>query len=359
MITLFLFACVWFCTAKGMKISAPMTYAFFAFVIITAFFRIDSVYLLPFAALYAAAAVAAVFAPWAEVEFYKPRKKIKKWWKHPRELFGFRIITVLFFFVPMPVLSWIGGTALQFFGPHTKRRQRIMRQNLEKIMPECANDAFMRRVWNNWGRTFVEGLKFTTYKKHMDKYIQFRNKDMLYKYPQFLLTMPHIGNMGLMSLSFVNSGLIIAVTYKHARNPLTNNIVIHTYGYGNVKETNFIPVGNAMPMIRALRNGEILNINSDQRFHGAPYIDFMGVPARTSTGLAQLAIKFNLPILVAHVERTHGAHHAIVFDEFLNIPRTDDLNTDEINGMKMINDAMARIIRQKPDEYLWMHKRWA
>ena len=110
---------------------------------------------------------------------------------------------------------------------------------------------------------------------------------------------------------------------------------------------------------KLIDNSEILNINSDQRFHGAPYIDFMGTPAKTSTGLAQLARKFNLPVLLGHVERTHGAHHEIVFDEFINIPHTDDANADEINGMKLVNDAMGRIILKKPDEYLWLHKRWS
>ena len=174
-----------------------------------------------------------------------------------------------------------------------------------------------------------------------------------------MLAMPHFGYMGLMAASFVNSGLTIAVTYKQARNPLTNDIVLRNYGCGMIRETHFIPVGNAIPMVRALRNGEVLNINSDQRFHGAPYIDFMGVPARTSTGLAQLARKFDLPILMAHVERIHGAKHEIVFDEFINIPHTDDAESDEINGMKLVNQSMERIIKNKPDEYLWMHKRWA
>ena len=103
---------------------------------------------------------------------------------------------------------------------------------------------------------------------------------------------------------------------------------------------------------------EILTINSDQRIHEAPYIDFIGVPARTSTGLSRLARSFNLPVLIAHVERTHGAHHKIIFDEFINIPHTDDANADEINGMKLVNDAMARVIKRKPDEYLWIHRRW-
>ena len=359
MITLFMFACVWICTAKGMKLSAPMTYVFFAFIIFTAIFRVNAVYLLPIAAIYAACAVGAVFVPWSDIEPIKPRNEIKRWWLHPRELFGFRVMNALFYLVPLPVLSWLGGMALQTFGPMIKKRQNAMRKNLEMIIPECANDKFMRRVWNNWGRTFVEGLKYRTYIKKMNKYVTFRNKDMLHKHPQFLLTMPHFGYMGLMSTSFVNSGLTVAVTYKQAKNPLTNTVLLSNYGYGIVKETYFMAVGNALPMVRALRNGEILTINSDQRFHGAPYIDFMGVPARTATGLSQLAIKFNLPILLAHVERTHGAHHAIVFDEFINIPHTDDAAADEINGMKMVNAAMERIIRHKPDEYLWVHKRWA
>lgn len=359
MITLFIFACVWLCIAKGMKCSAPATYMFFIFIIITAVFQINAIYLLPVAAAYAVLAVISVFVPWPEVDSSKQRKFKYRLWKAPQEIFGYRIINALFYFVPLPVLSWVGGAALQAIGPMIKGRQKAMKHNLEMTIPDCANNQFMKTVWNNWGRAFVEGLKFSTYRKKAYKYITFRNKNMLYTHPQFILAMPHFGFMGIMAMAFANSGLRLAVTYRKAKNPLTNDILIKNYGYGNVKEVHFIPVGNAIPMVRALRDGEILNINSDQRFHGAPYIDFMGVPARTSTGLAHLARKFNLPVLLGHVERTHGAHHEIVFDEFINIPHTDDEESDEINGMKMVNDAMGRIIKSKPDEYLWLHKRWA
>lgn len=359
MITLFLFACVWLCMAKGMKVSAPLTYAFFAILVITAIFRIDAIYLLPIAAVYTVFAIISAFVPWPETNSNKPRCAKERWLNHPAELFGFRIINAILFFVPLPVLSWFGGAALQTFGPMIKRRQQITRDNLAMIMPEYANDEFIKRVWNNWGRSFVEGLKFSTYIRKTDKYVTFRNKELLKQHPQFILSMPHLGYMGLMALAFVKSGLTVGVTYRHAHNPLTNEILISNYGYGKVHEIHFIPAGNAMPIIRALRNGEALTINPDQRFHGAPYIDFMGVPAKTSTGAAQLARKFNLPILMAHVERTHGAHHALVFDEIIELPNTGDADADDINGMKIINDAMGRIIKKKPDEYLWMHRRWA
>ena len=360
MITLFLLACAWICTAKGLiKTSAILTYVFFLTIVLTAIFQIDSVYLLPIAVIYAAFAIIAVMRPWSAVEGEKARTTKKRWWKHPRELFGYRIMNTILFPIPLPVLSWIGGTVLETFGPFVKKRQNIMQNNLAKIIPECNNPAFMRRVWNNWGRSFVEGLKFHSYRKNMDKYVTFRNHGMLFEHPQFLLAMPHYGYMGVMALAFVNSGLTIAVTYRSPSNPLTNHILLQNYGYGYVHEAHFIPTGNAIPMVRALRDGEILNINSDQRVHGAPYIDFMGVPAKTSPGLATLARKFNLPVLIGHVERTRGVKHEIVFDEIINIPHTDDAESDEINGMKLVNSAMERVIRAKPDEYLWLHNRWA
>ena len=354
-----MFACVWICTAKGMKLSGPMTYVFFVFLLLTAFVRVDAVYLLPIAAIYAVCAVFGVFARWPDADSPKRKKPIKRFWKYPRELFGYRVMNALFWFVPLPVLSWLGGTVLQTIGPLIKTRQEAMRKNLEMTIPEYANDKFMKRVWNNWGRAFVEGLKFTTYTKKQHKYVTIKNRKMLYEHPQFLLSMPHFGYMGLMAIAFRGSGLKLAVTYRKASNPLTDHILLQNYGYGNVPEATYIPVGNAIPMVRAIRNGEILTINSDQRVHEAPYIDFMGVPARTSTGLSRLARSFNLPILVAHVERTHGVHHEIIFDEFINVPHTDDANADEINGMKLVNDAMARVIKNKPDEYLWIHRRWA
>jgi KDO2-lipid IV(A) lauroyltransferase len=359
MITLFLFACVWICTAKGLKVSGPMTYVFFAFLIFTAIFRVDSLYLLPIAAVYMIFAIYGVFAPWPSVEAPKHNRPKRRFLKHPFELFSYRIMKSILFFVPLPALSWLGGAVLGAVGPHIRVRQDAMRKNLEMTIPECANDKFMKRVWNNWGRAFVEGLKFPAYCKNMNTYVTFRNKNKLYEHPQFLLSLPHFGYMGLMALGFRNSGLKLTVTYKKAVNPLTNDILLENYGYGNVPEATYVPVGNAIPMIRAIKNGEILTVNSDQRVHGTPYIDFMGVPARTSTGIARLARQFNLPILIAHVERTRGFRHEIVFDEFVNVPHTDNAEADEINGMKLVNDAMGRVIKNKPDEYLWIHRRWS
>jgi KDO2-lipid IV(A) lauroyltransferase len=358
MISLLMFVSLWICTAKDLS-GAKYMHAFFLLLLFaTVFVDIKSPHLLPALLLFVIAAVYALCSNWPEYAAQRPRKWKKKWIKNPMEIILFRSFVWLFKLLPLPAVSWIGGRLVETFGPRMKRRQKCVESNLKMIMPENNNPEFIRKMWNNWGRVFAEGLKFSTYVKHKSKYITVKNKELFDTPGQYLLAMPHSGYMGLMSLSFLNTGRRMAVTYKFPSNPLSRNIILKNYGYGQIKELSFIPTGNAFPLMRAIKSGEIININSDQRASLGEVLDFMGHPARTSAGLAQLACKFNLPVLIAHVQRSHGAHHELVFDEFVQMPKTQDLKQDEMTGMQLVNDAFARVIKKNPVEYLWAHRRW-
>lgn len=358
MITLLMFISLWIATAKDIKPVKYLNLFFLIFLLVTAIININTLYLLPIGATYIGFAIYALFAKWPTYAVDKPRKFKKRWIQHPAEVLGHRTFIWIFKLVPLPVLSWVGGKLLETFGPKT-RRQKIAEKNLAMIMPENNNPEFIKKMWNNWGRTFAEGLKYPTYKKHMKRYITIKNHEIFKNSGQTLIALPHMGYMGLMSLSFIKGGKKIGVTYKFPSNPLSNEILLENYGDTQVDEVSFIHTGNAFPMMRALKNGDSLNINSDQRVHAGERLLFLGRPARTSTGITQLARKFNLPIIIGHVQRTHGAHHMVVFDEMVNIPRTDDAHADEVAGMQMVNDAMGRAIRKSPSEYLWVHRRWA
>lgn len=156
MITLALFLCLWICTAKDIRAARYLSWAFVAYLVITALFRIDTLYLLPVLAVFVGFAIYALVTPWREYYVKKQRKWKKRWIQHPGELLGYRAALLILKFIPLPVLSWIGGRVMQWAGPKSKRRQKIMSDNLAMIMPENNNPEFMRRVWNNWGRVFAE-----------------------------------------------------------------------------------------------------------------------------------------------------------------------------------------------------------
>ena len=155
MITLGILLCLWICTAKDIRPAAIMTWVFVAYLVITALFHINSIYLLPILAVYIAFAIYALVRPWRVYYGNKFRPWKKRWIQHPAELLGYRIASRALRLVPLPVLSWMGGKILEHFGPKSERRQLFITQNLAKIMPENNNPEFIRRIWNNWGRTFA------------------------------------------------------------------------------------------------------------------------------------------------------------------------------------------------------------
>lgn len=351
-------ASLWISTAKDLFVAKYMHGFFLILLIATVFIPIKTIYLLPILLVYVGLAVYALCISWPVYDGGRPRKWKKKWIKNPMELLLFRSFTWLFGILPLPAVSWLGGKLVETFGPKMKRRQKLVETNLARIMPENNNPEFIKKMWNNWGRVFAEGLKIKTYIKHSSKYITFKNREKMHEKDKYLIAMPHTGYLGLMSVAFLNSGKKVAVTYKFPSNPLSKDIILENYGFGQIPELYFVPTGNAFPLMRAIKNGDIININSDQRASLGMVLDFMGHPAKTSTGLTQLACKFNLPVLVAHVQRTHGAHHEIVFDEFVEMPKSGDTSKDEIDGMQLVNEAFARVIRKNPSEYLWAHRRW-
>ncbi|MDR0741382.1 MAG: hypothetical protein LBF28_01255 [Rickettsiales bacterium] len=357
MMTIFMFVSLFICTAKDIAAAKPLHWAFLIFLGATVFFRIGHIYLLPTVVIFAAFGIYSLFAKWPEYPVKNNRKWKQKWIKHPAEIVLYRSFVWIFKMLPLPVLSYVGGKLLEFVGPMTKR-QKVAIDNLAVIAPECNNPEFIKNMWNNWGRVFVEGIKYGTYKASHKKYITYKNKELLLNSGQVLLAMPHYGYIGLMAMAFFGGGKRLAATYKFPSNPLSNDIILENYGLGHVPEVSFIPTGNAFPLMRAVKNGDDININSDQRSGTGELLSFIGRPAKTSTGLTQLACKFNLPVLIAHVRRTHGAHHEIIFDEIVHMPKTGDSRADELNGMQMVNDVMGRIIMQDPLEYLWVHRRW-
>ena len=362
MITILMFLSLWIATAKDLRAANYMRWGFVIFLIVTAVFNIDRIYLLAPLAIFVGFAVYGLFAP--ERDYYIKRKRAwkKKWIAHPSEALAYHSAVWLFRLLPFVWLSAISGKLLETVGPYTKAH-KIARRNLEVIMPENNNKEFLKKMWNNWGRTFGESLKFTVYKKNLDKYISFKNRklfdDMNKNHRPYLVCAPHSGNIGVATLAFLGFDAPVGITYKFPSNPLMNDAVLENYGSAVTREIEFIPVGsNAMHIFRTLLKGGVVNINPDQRINDGEILQFFGHPAKTSVGVARIALKLDIPILIAHVRRVDGPKHEIVYDEVLRLPKTGDDNADGINGMQMINDALERAARHHPSEYLWMHRRW-
>jgi len=87
-------------------------------------------------------------------------------------------------------------------------------------------------------------------------------------------------------------------------------------------------------------------------------IPFFGRPAMTAPALAEFALRFDCPVVPARVERLRGARFRITLYPPMDLPRTGDRRADVVAIMTKINAVIEEWVRERPDQWLWLHNRW-
>ncbi|WP_112321401.1 lysophospholipid acyltransferase family protein [Oceanibium sediminis] len=106
-------------------------------------------------------------------------------------------------------------------------------------------------------------------------------------------------------------------------------------------------------MIRHVSRGGFAAVMLDQKAFDGERIDFLGQPAWTATGLAALALKLKLPFVPAYGIRQPDQ---ISFRVEVEPPIP---HTDAVTMTRAANDSLAARVRECPEQWYWLHRRWA
>lgn len=105
-------------------------------------------------------------------------------------------------------------------------------------------------------------------------------------------------------------------------------------------------------LVTHLKKGGILGVLIDQFYHQGEDLDFLGRPARTSTAMAAMALKYDLLLVPVYgIRQPDGLSFELVVEE--PIPHTDARTMTQA-----VNDSLGRMVRQHPEQWLWTHRRW-
>jgi KDO2-lipid IV(A) lauroyltransferase len=74
--------------------------------------------------------------------------------------------------------------------------------------------------------------------------------------------------------------------------------------------------------------------------------------------VAQLALRFNAEIIPARVERTSGANFRLTVFPPVELARTGDRQADTREVMRRVNAVIESWIRERPEQWFWLHRRW-
>jgi KDO2-lipid IV(A) lauroyltransferase len=117
----------------------------------------------------------------------------------------------------------------------------------------------------------------------------------------------------------------------------------------------------ARQALRVLREGGTLGILSDlnSQPHEGVFVPFFGRLACTTAGVATLALKTDAVVIptcaVWNKERKRYFFHG---DPPVELIRTGDHEKDVALNTARFAEAIERLVRMYPEQWLWIHKRW-
>jgi len=168
----------------------------------------------------------------------------------------------------------------------------------------------------------------------------------------------HIGNWEIMGGAVAAKHPVSVVAAPIEPEPVNDMIVRFRAGIG-VRTILRNRAGAAKELIRVFRENRILGILIDQDtdVEGA-FVDFMGRPAWTPTAAAQMAIKFGAPVVFGYARRERDNSHTVILEGPLELIRSGNDKEDIRTNTAMFTKKIENVIRQNPEQWVWMHRRW-
>jgi len=111
--------------------------------------------------------------------------------------------------------------------------------------------------------------------------------------------------------------------------------------------------GAARRLLQTLRDGGALGmlIDQDTRVKGV-WVPFFGRPAFTPVGAAEIALRRNVAVVPAFIERREDGRHLARFYPVLEL--ADDL----VEATAQMTATIEGQIRRRPEQWVWIHRRW-
>ena len=271
-----------------------------------------------------------------------------------------------FALMPVGMASAIGGRLGRLVGLLAPGLTRRALRNVGLALPELPLErrrAIVRGMWDNLGRSLAEhphidrlwddtkaGRIETIGGEHLRAMAGEGKKPCI-------IVSGHVANWELLPSTGARHGLVMTLIYRRPNNPLIDHLMT---GRRRAGAGRFLPKGQeaARAMVNTLLRGGSIAMLVDQKLNDGIPVPFFGRPAMTAPSLAQLGLQYHCPVLVARAERLGGARFRVTITPPEFVPDTGNREADVLAYMTRINALLEKWIRERPEQWLWLHNRW-
>jgi len=280
----------------------------------------------------------------------------------------FQAILIYLFFIIIKIIGLnlsrkLFSYLFNIIGPIIRSNQ-ILNDNLERFLGSY-NENIKRntklKMWNNYGKTFVEYLYLNRFKK-MSSHIEIKGENILRKIQKnnrpVIFVSGHFANFELMSMELTKKKINLATIYRPLNNFFLNPFMEYLRkkyicpnqikkGLAGVKDT-----------IYYIKNNFSIALMIDQRVSEGKKIPLFENMALTTTMPAQMALKFNLDIVPIYIARKNNDNFQMEVYEPVKVLKNVDDETNKLNISIKLNKILEEMISKDPGQWIWTHNRW-
>jgi len=270
----------------------------------------------------------------------------------------------LFSLLPIRLLYVLSDISYVFTYYLSGYRKAVVQHNLRRAFPEktdAERKEIERRFYRFFNDLLVECIKMGSISAdEVNRRMHLVNPEELLGHcrngsPVILVT-AHYGNweLAIHSLSLL-SPFPELIIYK----PLSNKTFEGIY---NKIRSRFgammVPMQQTLRKITEYRREAHISVFvADQTpggHHNHHYIPFLNQQTPVFTGIEKIAGKSNFPVVYCHIDRIKRGRYACTFHTLT----TDPASLPHFELTRMHSAHLENIIIQKPELWLWSHRRW-
>lgn len=261
--------------------------------------------------------------------------------------------------------SNVGSFLARTIGKKHSTHKLAMR-NISKALPhlsEAEKEKILDDMWDNLGRVVGEYIHIVkvTPQELVEKYITFDqttidNLNFLKQNKKGgIIFSAHTGNWEVGPKTFMSEGFNVSTVYRPLNNPYVEKMTASIRGSKLIAKG---PQGNRQ-IIEAVKKGEYIIILADQKISEGELVQFFHDSAVTTTSLARISLKYDIPLIPARSIRiNHHCKFKVEIERPLAFQKTDDINKDVMSLTRLVNCKLEEWITQYPAQWFWVHDRW-
>lgn len=276
----------------------------------------------------------------------------------------FRFIVFLFSLIPFRILYIFSDILFCFFYYIFGYRKNVVFNNLRKSFPEKTENEIVqiaKKFYKNLSDITLESIKgLSLSKKTLKKRYPVINIELLNEYfnkgQSIIGLAAHYTNWewGVISFGFQfkhkSIGLYKPLSNKYIDNYVKKSRAAWGMNLVSIKETNKVfEKKHEKPAIYFM-----ISDQSPSNLKKAKWVKFLNQDTACLHGAEFYAKKYDIPLIFGHVQRINRGYYQVELSVFEENPK----NTADGEITEKYMQKIEEIIRKKPENWLWSHKRW-